>query len=163
MKNLTFSKLNPLLWGGWLIFCSLVFLYFFYHSIADLSRFFSLNQKVSATNVHFKIVENHKDQFQIKAEFSYVVDGQEYKRAETLTQPIYDNPYQAQKVLQERIESDFDVYYSKRKPSLGTLQKEFSIKKFVDMLLGTGLFCYFLFLKENYLENIFKKFKKYRQ
>lgn len=160
MKSAYLSKLNVKLWLGLLLISGIVLLYFTTLCTKDLFHFFSLTQSVPATNVRLRIFENHKEMFQIEAIFSYSVKDQEFTGIEVLTQPIFDNPYQAKKTIETTMNTDFLVYYPKKEPAMGTLQREFSIKKLVDFLLSLGLFLYFLFLNENYLQKLLRSLLK---
>ena len=157
MKKTFLSKLNSKISLALIIISGVGFLYFFITCFYDIYRFLSLSSSVPASNVHLKIFENSDQNFQIEADFSYTVSDTTYKQKEILREPVFDNPYQVKKSLESKINQDFLVYYGKKDPQEGTLQKEFSIKKLIDFFLSLGVFLYFLFIKDFYLQNFFKK------
>ncbi len=133
-----------------------VFLNFSLASALDLFNFIILNQKTDAESVHLKIFETKNQHFQIEAEFSYLVSNKSFKSKEVLKEPIFDNPYQLRKVLEETKDKSWEVYYSSSRPEKGSLQREFSIKKIVDFILSLGLFLYFILMGDAYKQNPFK-------
>lgn len=160
MKNSVLSKLNVKLWLSLIVLAGAVMIYFAGSSLVDLYKFFRLNDSTDALKVHLVIFEDKNEKFRVKASYTYLVDSKEFSKTEVLAQPIYDNPYQTKKVLEETKTDNWKVFYNKKNPSLASLQREFSIKKIIDFILSAGVFFYFLFLSEVQWQNPFRSLLK---
>jgi hypothetical protein len=160
MKNSFLSKLNLKLWSLLIALAGDVMLYFGASCVINLFNFFRLNDSTEALKVHLVIFEDKNEKFRVKASYTYLVDGKEFNKVEILSQPVYDNPYQTKKVLEETKTESWKVFYNKKNPLTASLQKEFSIKKIIDFILSAGLFFYFLFLSEVQWQNPFKTLLK---
>lgn len=125
--------------------------------ILDFYQFFSLRKTVEAKSLHLSIIETPRQEFKILADYSYLVDGKEFNGKDTMNNVIFNNPYQAKKVIEETKDKNWLVFYRSQRPEISRLQKEFSVQTLVRALLGVGVFIYFTFASEFQAQKRFKK------
>ena len=92
-------------------------------------------------------VERHKSDFLYRANYTFEVDGKEYKGSHLFDKPVFPNQIAAHMVMEHWQSQAWDVFYNPAKPSSCAMQKNFPLQKLVHFVLALGVFCYFGWLK----------------
>lgn len=136
---------NPV-WLALLVLIGLATLWFSATAFYDLYGYFTLTEKVPSQTVRWSIKEESPEAFLVVADYTFVVNDQQYAGSTTFNDWPYRNPWGAQAALKERETQSWLVWYSPRNTDHSSLQKSFPIKKCITMGILWGLLIYFLWL-----------------
>jgi len=121
-------------------------LWFTGNALLDLWRYFRLGAVAVAEVTDWRVQEISSSEFGLEATYNYQVDGKLYSAKVLVKQPVYLNPYSAEKDLQKRKQQSWKTWYDPKSPSFSSLQKLFPLNYCMQAALSLVVFFYFAFV-----------------
>ncbi|HKZ00194.1 MAG TPA: hypothetical protein VJ112_03400 [Rhabdochlamydiaceae bacterium] len=123
-----------------------VALWFNGNALIDLWRYFRLGPVVEAEVTGWMVEEISSSKFGLEATYNYQVGGKQYCAKTLFKQPVYLNPYSAEKDLQKWKEKSWRAWYNSKSPAYSSLQKLFPLNSCIQAALSLAVFFYFAFV-----------------
>jgi len=128
----------------WILFCVVIFsltAYFTYNTGSKLYRYYTLNQRAPIEVHDVSVSQLKRDQYVLMAAFTYWANGVEYSAEKPLAK-TYPNPWIAEKEKERAQAHPQSCFYSKKRPQIVALSKNFPLKSLVSsaILLGLGIY-----------------------
>lgn len=136
---------NPI-WFALLALISLTTLWFSAIAVYNLYGYFRLTETISAQDIRWSIKEEDPESFQVVADYTFLVNDQQYEGSTTFNDWPYRNPWGAQEALKVKEKQNWFVWYAASNANHSSLQKSFPIKECITMGILWGLLIYFLWL-----------------
>lgn len=95
----------------------------------------------------WRVKEEKKGKFSISVNYQFEWKGQSIAGVYDFKKPTYQNPYLAQDHIQEWSEKSWAIWLNPNQPTFVSLQKQFPMKKGVNLALCLAVLLYFVFLK----------------
>jgi len=127
---------------------SLVAIIFSVKTALQLREYFSLDSVSKVVFMEWKVEEKDVSSFALHV--SYQFDPFEkgpVSGSIELSKPYFLYLPSAELAVKEFSQKSWDVFYSKKNPSISSLQKNFPFKDCIQTLLTLAVFVYFLFFK----------------
>lgn len=138
------------LYVGLIIFACLVSCYFWVQAIRTLSYNYFLNEQISAHIYQWDVEEIGSDQFALKANFSFEIDGQVYRGKTLFSKPLYLNQISAIAALKEKAagSKDWMAWVDRDRPAWCTLEKERPYNFLLRAALSSAVILYFILFRK---------------
>ena len=115
---------------------------FFYR----LNHYFKLSAKTSATISSWRVVEMKKDHFLVAASYTAYVDDQTFMGDFLFPEPVFQNPYLAEDLIEEWQDKRWCIWYPKGSPECASMVRSFPLKKAFYFSLSLFSLLYFALL-----------------
>jgi len=115
--------------------------------LKDLYSYYRLDKFANAEITIWKVKETNKEEFILKAYFSYEVHGHVYNKSQKFLKPLFPNALAAKSSLKDLNSKSWKVWFNKKNPAKSSLQRNFPFKRMLHTLLAYGVFLYFIWLK----------------
>lgn len=116
-----------------------VFIYRYYN-------YLKLSSRAPAKEITWTVEPRTDEQYLLKANYAFAVNGQTYTGTSTIEDRGYWNAYAAEKGVEEFSKKKWIIWYNSRDPSYSSLQKYFPLKECVSAAIMWAIVFYFLWL-----------------
>lgn len=132
----------------WIIFLTLVALFslwFVAKASYSVISYFNLTVQNPTKIEKWSVEEKKSDQFAVKAHYSFVYNGKEYRGVSPVGR-LYPNPWAAERAKAQFAKQEWPVWLDPKHPERAVLIKRFPFKKIASSAILIGLLIYFIFL-----------------
>ncbi len=135
------------LWIALLVLSGIIASWFLGRGVSAWWDFASLNVQIPAQILSWEVKEVKTSEYVLLAHYRYSVDGQDYIGRTQFRSNMYLNPYSAEHQVKHWKDKNWVVWCSKKSPELSSLERSLPKKESLEVILTTGVFCYFFFAR----------------
>lgn len=143
------KSLYSMLWAALFLTTGALGLFFLIKTFLGAYPYYQLSSSARGYVEEFSVKRIGFDKYAVEAHFFYTVEGAEYEKRQTLTTPLFLNPYGAQAHIDKYWkQKQWTVWYNKNLPHKASLQRLFPFKFFFNAIALFFVFVYFWWLKK---------------
>lgn len=116
-----------------------IFLYRYYH-------YMRLSGKAPAKEMAWTVEPRTDEQYLLKANYSFVSNGQTFTGSSVIEDRGFWNEYAAQKGIEDVSKKKWIIWFNPSNPAHSSLQKNFPLKECVSAVIMWAIVFYFLWL-----------------
>ena len=135
-------------WGAIFILTGLISVFLASKLSVQLWDYFSLDAKVPASFMEWKVVEKDPSSFALAISYQFYDRDQTFSGFTELAKPYFLNAPSAEIAKKQFSEKSWEVFYRYSNPKMSSLQKLFPFKEGIQFLLALGVLIYFVCLKK---------------
>lgn len=134
---------NPF-WITFLVAITLTVFWFTGSSLYKYYQYANLDSSVIAKHTLWSIHHQSSDVYLLKADYSFVVDNQEYSGNSLLHDPSFRNPWAAESTMKQYTQKPWTVWYSSKNINNSSLEHKLPWKEIISAGILWVLLAYFI-------------------